>query len=383
MMKGAVAVKHSRSGRYALMICTLLAPGVLHAAAARAQRATGYTSSQPVIAATIFVKPDGSDNADGSSLQNAAKTVAKGIALAGARLQQGTATKIQIYPGTYREGGIRINSDQLGGSANSTPLVIEGTEKGNVIISGSVSSGWEPSTWKTVDSLKFIYEHSWPISGLPPGEVATWYTELLRHREMIFHNGILLRQYLAYTGLSTTRFSIDPPSAFGRIVGGRFFVNDTTKKVYIQLPQGLSPTDLIEVAEKGCLLWIEPKTNVIVRNLVFTHSNDYIWQNSIWGSATRFSPHGSSVLIEDCDFRYNNAASSELFQTQASAYRRCTFSNNGWRGLGLGTVNNIVIESCRADSNSWRQFWGRHTGLDAGGIKCGVSGLITIMGVST
>jgi len=363
----------------ALLMFLLLQTSPCPAVVARAQRATGYTANPPAVAATVYVKPDGNDNADGSSLANAVKTLTNGVSLASAKLKLGTSTKISIAPGIYREGGIRISSDQIGGSSSGTLLVIEGAEKGKVVISGSVRQGWDPATWKLIDSAKVIYEHSWPyawpMSGLPPGEGAS-YTDLLRHREMIFHNGILLRQYLSLSGLTASKCTIDPLSAFGNIIGGRFFVNDTTKMAYIQLPQPLSAGDSIEVAEKGILLWIEPKTNVIVRNLVFTHSNDYIWQNSIWGSATRFSPHGSAALIEDCDFRYNNSSGSELFQAQASSYRGCTFSNNGWRGLG--SVDNIVVESCRADSNSWRQFWGRHTGLDAGGIKCGVSGHITI-----
>jgi hypothetical protein len=92
----------------------------------------------------------------------------------------------------------------------------------------------------------------------------------------------------------------------------------------------------------------------------------------------RFSARGSNNLIEDCDFSYNNAAGGDLYQAQATTYRRCTFSSNGWRGMGLGTVDNVLIESCRTDSNSWRQYWAGHTGLDAGGIKCGISSRITV-----
>jgi len=358
-------------------ICMILSTSQTFSAIPRAQRATGNTStSQTTVAVTIYAAPDGNDANDGSSPANAVKTVKRAVALAQSPLQQGRATKIAIANGIYREGGIAINGTQIGGSAKTTLLIIEGAEKGKVIISGSTSAGWGASTWKLNSTDSLIYEHAWPYtwgqSGMPKGENSTWYGEFMRRREMLVYNGILLKQVLAYINLvphDRQRFWDYP---------GTYYVNETERKIYIRMRQPMAPADSFEVPQQEFLLTVDAKENFVLRNIIFKHSNPYIWQNNIWGRAFACSPNGANVLIEDCDFVYNNAGGGDMVLANASTWRRCTFSSNGWKGAGMSSNDNVLIESSRADSNSWRQFWQKHTGLDAAGIKFCLSNRITV-----
>ena len=111
-------------------------------------------------------------------------------------LKKGEGTKITIYPGVYREGELVIDGKKLGSKAKDALLVIEGTKKGQVIISGS--EVWQPNTWQIVKQGNVsYYQHDWSYDFGNNG--GGWGKhgpkKVIAHRsEMVFVNGQPLKQ---------------------------------------------------------------------------------------------------------------------------------------------------------------------------------------------
>lgn len=304
-------------------------------------------------------------------------------------LKKGEGTKILIHPGIYREGEFVLDGRKLGAKAKDTLLVIEGAEQGQVILSGS--DIWKPDTWKPIKDATgklLYYEHDWSYDFGNHGGAFGKHgpKQLISHRsEMVFLDGQPLKQVLlekynytwpdSFSGRGNHEYiGFDKPK--DALKPGTFGVaelDENDNKIYVRPENGVDfSTAKIEVATKRFLLRFFYMENVVLRHLNFQHSNGEIEV----GAAVLFGPwygknefRGSNILIEDCDFRWNNAKGLSLLQTKNVTLRRNTVNYNGFMGIGASGLLNTVWEDNETSFNNWRGSMGNFFGWVLGGAK--------------
>ncbi|MBD3322267.1 MAG: hypothetical protein GF350_14300 [Chitinivibrionales bacterium] len=334
-----------------------------------AQEATGALIDESIVETQLYVKPDGDNASDGLSENAAVQTIARAVELATEQISAGVPTRISILPGTYRLDSIIINGTDLGEPARSTLLIIEGTEPNGVIMSGAVADGWEPSTWTEVAGQVNTYEHDWPYAwgyaANPPTENWDQYPQnFILRREMIFRNGTLLEQRLKEENLNYNSFLVD----------------ESAGTVSMKLQVALKNDDLITVGVSEQLVNIHNKSNIVLRNILFTQTASWIINHvndiDLWGNAVSITAPGDTgavkpenALVENCPLYNNNATAIKISRYRNVTVRNCPVERNGWKGLGFGRCENVLVEHCTAKFNAWRQSWGHHAGHDAAGFK--------------
>ncbi|MDJ0798481.1 MAG: right-handed parallel beta-helix repeat-containing protein [Calothrix sp. MO_167.B12] len=333
--------------------------------------------------------PAASDENSGLK-QNPLKSFNAAIEKAKGYLKKGEGTKILIYPGVYREGELVIDGKALGSKAKDALLVIEGTKKGQVIFSGS--EVWQPDSWKQVKDAtdKFIYyEHDWQYDfGNNDGAWGKYGPkEVIAHRsEMVFLNGEPLKQVLLekykytwpdqfsgkgnhkYVGFEEPQKTLKPDTF------GVAELEENGNKIYVRPKEDVEFSKAkIEVGTKRFLLRFFHMENVVLRNLNFQHSSG---KTAITGAAVMFGPwygenefRGSNILIEDCDFRWNNSKGLSLLNTKNVTLRRNTANYNGFMGIGVHVMLNTIWEDNKTSFNNWRGYSGNFIGWAIAGAK--------------
>jgi hypothetical protein len=169
--------RYCRPGKLLLLILLLLAAVPPAAQAQDERRLPGRNVNEALVQATLYVDAATGNDATG----NPFRTFKAALARANGNLLAGTPTKIVLNPGTYREGDLDTGTDP-------DFLVIEGREKGTVILSGSDEvplSAWTDEgggvysiPW---DKDWYFHDGNWGANGP---------RKLLGHRkEMVFVNG--------------------------------------------------------------------------------------------------------------------------------------------------------------------------------------------------
>lgn len=272
------------------------------------------------------------------------KTISKAAALAVQNNRNGIGTKVLIYPGIYRERVI------IGVSSKDTdaPIVFEAKTKGTAILSGSdVWDNWEPQAGTS------IYTHPWPYMwGFTPYP-ASWAGQvvlqpIVRRREMVFVNGSTSEQVLSRQELRA----------------GSFYIDEDEGKVYLWPPAGTSPASaLIEVATRSGIFRISGKKNVVLRGLTFQHDN-----TPVDGAAVTVSS-SSTLLVEDCQFLWNNWTALMITASQDVTARRNVANFNGGSGIATHKIKGLLFEDNETSYNNWRGAKGGFYGWSVAGIK--------------
>jgi hypothetical protein len=340
---------------------------------------TGAQIDESQIKQTIHVdiNHSGASDSNSGSRQNPLKSLSAALEKAKEYLKQGEGTKIIIHPGVYREGEIKINGKHLGSEAKDAVLIIEGTKKGRVILSGSEE--WQSDTWKRVGSY---YQHDWPYDfGNDDGGWGGWgkFAVIAHRSEMVFVNGQPLKQVLlekyTWSGKGNHQYIgfDDPQNVLEPGTFGVAELDENGNKIYIQPADGVDFANAkIEVATKRFLLQFLYMDNVVLRNLNFQHSAGEIVHG---GPAVFFGPeggnkfHNSNILIEDCDFRWNNSQGLRLHHTKNVSLRRNTANYNGFMGINAAVILNTVWEDNETSFNNWRGYMGGWTGWAIAGAK--------------
>ncbi len=178
-----------------------------------------------------------------------------------------------------------------------------------------------------------------------------------RRREMVFVDGELLRQVLSRDALEPGTFYVDEGSP-GAEGDGR---------LYLALPLDAARGQVrIEVALRAAgrrdagLLEIRGEANLVLRNLLVRHH-----AGAPWSAAAVHVADCRNVLIEDCTFRWNNAAGLRLRGASAVTLRRCAAEHNGTCGLRCEASTNLLADDLTLAHNNWRGEWG---GVTAGRV---------------
>ena len=270
------------------------------------------------------------------------KTIGRAAAAAVANNAKQVGTKVLIGAGTYRESIYLLKN----GRETDAPIVFEAA--GEVIVSGSdVWTGWQSVSGNNV------WAHAWPYAwGLAPApsgwEPYVTLADIVRRREMVFVNGTALDQALSYSELQA----------------GRFYVDENAQTLYIQ-PTGNIPISgaAVEVAVRPELFYASGKNNLVLRGIIFQHANTALDQRAV-----KFYD-SSNILVEDCQFRWNNWGGLGLELSRNFTARRNGANHNGGAGIVTYKTRTLLFEDNETSYNNWRGMKGGFTGWAVAGMK--------------
>ena len=311
--------------------------------------------------------PSASDSNPGTNASAPLLTAQKGIDVAVQKLSAGQRTRLWIHPGRYRFGSSKSLDTTSNPTARDTLLVIQGTERGQAILTGAQS--W--TNWASIGSG--LYAKDWTNDWKPnpePWAAYGFYLGLLAsRREMLLFNGQPLRQAnvenWSYNS-ATNGWYYTGYLGTGGLTPGTFGVSEVQdNKIYLCPPAGMDPnTALVEVGIPTRLLLLQRKHNTVLRNLTFEGCASYIPDGAVMVIEC------TNVLIEACDFRRNNATGLTHGKDCWLTFRSCTGNDNGWKGFS-GTGAQFLFEDSEAARNNWRGAWSGIYGWDAAGYKFG------------
>lgn len=298
-------------------------------------------------------------------------------------LAKGVPTKLLLAPGTYREA-MPIVSVVGKPAIRDTLLVIEGAGPEKTIWTGSYQT--TPADWRQEGNG--LYSTSWKHDW---GNFCfVWEApNVPGHRsEMVFVNGELMTQVLLewydyqrdgklsdhgnrQHSWSYVRFR-DPattlvPSTFG--VAER---EDNGNRIFLRLPEGVSLADAkIEIAQHRLPFRFAGEKNrdtgknqLAIRGITFQHFASRTFGFGI----EQFPGIGwdyKNLLIENCNFFWNNAKGIEFQGTQITV-RNVNASHNGFSGFGEAAFD-AIFEDNITNFNNWRGAWGGLRGWNWGG----------------
>jgi hypothetical protein len=363
--------------------------------------APGATIDESAIARTIHVNataPAASDDGDGADSARPLKTFSAALRLAAASLRDGAATKIELAAGTYRDGGLVLDGEKIGGQAVDTPLVIEGAEPGTVSMTGADAADWEPTTWKLVDAAKRIYSHAWPHNWGPSD--AGYYKQdeaIGQRREILVVNGRRFKQklvenlvynkggwaprvndegmraegnwrYEGYVGpqvLEPGEFGVAEMGPGETIAGNGYDGHSDPNTIFLRLPDDVPTLDdaTIEVGVRPQWLRVFNKNNLVLRNLVVEN------HAANWGGAAfevewfQSRRDNRNWLIDRCAVRGNGGEGARIHWVRGITVRGSTFADNGDNGMAL-ILRDALMEDCTLTGNGWR---GGAKGMKSGG----------------
>ena len=325
---------------------------------------------ESLVEVTYHVKVSGNDTNSGTSATSPFRTVGKALAMAN---NDGQHSKILIYPGTYREGDLQTEAKA---STDAKLLVIEGTEKGKVILTGS--DAYPASAWTNEgngvysiswDKDWYFWDGNWGKSG--PRNV------LGHRREMVFVDGVLLGQvmiedwtytYQNVTGKGIGSWTYNSYTGPSALTEGSYGVSDLSYgarqgKLFIKLPAGKSiSTAKIEVAARTNGLLIR-KSNTVVRNLIIEHYASKIprvdgtyalgWYKQDYYQWREENALQNS-LVEDCEIRWNNGDGISPLGHLNNTFRNSSSHHNGGNGGTGAYVGYSDWSDLEFSDNNWR-----------------------------
>jgi len=270
------------------------------------------------------------------------KTIGRAAAAAIANNANQVGTKVLIGAGIYRE------SIDLPKNGHETEASIVFEAAGEVIVSGSdVWTGWRKV--EGADVLAHAWPYTWGLAPVPAGwEPHVKLKDIVRRSEMVFVNGAPLDQVLSHSELQA----------------GRFFADEKAQKIYMRLPEGL-PVDnaAVEVAVRPKLFAASGKKNIFLRGIIFQNANTALDE-----PAVQFN-ESSGILVEDCQFRWNNWGGLGFGRSRNVTARRNGASHNGGAGIGTYKTRTVVFEDNETSHNNWRGKKGGFTGWAVAGMK--------------
>lgn len=276
--------------------------------------------------------------------------------------RQSLGTKIIIRPGVYREQ--LLIPTNIGDLKNETPILFEASEKGKAIVSGS--DVWGDWKLQPMNDTR-VYVHEWPYkwgaASVPPSIPANYQSSfeekpLIKRREMIFVNGILMKQ------LS----SLEEPTE------GSFFVDDDKRTVFLVPPAGVDLTSAkVEVAVRPSVLFADFAKNVSFCGLIFEHANtsfnpDYYNPGKGYQDTNRIN-NSSQILFEDVQFIWNNMNGVAFVSSSQITLRRTIASHNGLGGMTGFKLKNILFEETETSENNWRGEMSDYRDWGVAGLK--------------
>jgi chitodextrinase len=279
--------------------------------------------------------PSASDSNPGSE-SAPLKTLNKAVQLAEASNKQSVPVTVYVHAGTYRES-VAFN---FSNTSKPSPITFEAVPSESVVISGSdIWTGWQRQ------GTTNVYTNTWPYNWGVSNRGAT-HPPIVGRREMVFINGVLLKQVLSSAAL----------------VDESFYVDEAADTIYIRTNTDVKAAK-IEVAIRSGLFVVNSRKNMTLKGFVFQHDT-----SSGDASAVRIE-NSSGILVEDCDFLWNGWGGLRIYNFNNAVIRRTVANHNGGRGTEAGRGTNLISEDNETSYNNWRGFSGGYTGHNVAGAK--------------
>jgi hypothetical protein len=294
---------------------------------------------------TAFIYVDvtnGSDSNPGTA-SRPLKTIGAAASMAETNNQKSVGSKVTVNPGVYREA-VTISGSK---KTTSLPITFQAAINGTVMVSGAdVWTGWTPYSGNSS-----IYTNSWPYSwGLcTPASTGPPQADIVLRREMVFVNGTMLTQLLA----------------FSEMAAGTFYVDESAGTIYIWPPTGTNmETATVEVSTRPQVWTIQKQSYVVTRGLTFQYANP-CWANG----GVIVSRRSSNILFDSDAFNWNSAEGLQLWNGATSyTIENSVAEHNGESGFAVYQVKNGLFQSDVAAFNNWRGAQGAYYGWNNSGF---------------
>ncbi len=307
------------------------------------------------------------------------------------KLDQGQGVKLVIGPGHYRLSEPLV-MEELNDAAREAVFVVEGQAPDKVVISGSVTKGFEAENWELVDAERNIYRHDWNEDWGFKSDGYYQPRHVLSHRrELLFINGQRLNQDIiegttfvdrkgrvynsvgliveenpggqgGYTYTGFRGLDILEPGEFAVAELGpgdkKYDGHPYPNSLLIRLPEGMSTLAdaTIEVAKTPELLRIENKSNLVLRNLVFEHTASH-FNNRRQTTAIEIKgaiDQTHDVLLENVRTIHHNGKGLAFSHMRNTTLRNVTIADNGCFGAAYHHLYNGVARNVDVLNNNWR-----------------------------
>lgn len=298
--------------------------------------------------------PNAADDNDGSNT-SPLKTIGKALDAAADSAGNGVATKVLIAAGTYREHGLYLKKIGNPYLFMNTEVVIEGEEKGQVIIKGSEvwNDGWtlhENRTYKHEWNYSISVEKPWGDRG-PKQEIAT-------RREMVFVNGYWMKQVMQISEMNDNCFYVDETNDLIYVkVADTIDFESADKEIGLHGDEEDAPWPPVRLFHVPI-----DKDKVVLRNLTFQHANMRLSEATV-------KVQGWKVLIEDCEITWNNGLGINIAACEQVTLRNNIIDNNGGSGITTWGTKDLTFIGNSTSHNNWRGHLGLYHSHAIGGIK--------------
>jgi hypothetical protein len=280
-------------------------------------------------------------------------TLTRALELADAANAAGQGVWIQVADGVYRESLALARS----GTTTDAPLVIEADTPGGAVISGAdIWTTWENlGTTNTYDGEATVYAHPWPydwgLAAIPQAWLDAGLNvpvpDILRRRELIAINGLLLHQALS--------------EVEARQLAESFYIDEAADRALIVTQKPIQ-NSLVEVAVRPVLLSIHERANIALKGLQFRHAS------TVYDSAVQIQ-RSQNLWLERNAFVWNSAGGLGLNRSTSIIGRYNLYADNGGTGYGGGFNTRLLSEDEAAYRNNWRGAQGDFLGWSQAGVK--------------
>ena len=303
-------------------------------------------------AADYYVAPDGSDAADGASLETAWQSLPFAVH------QITGGDTLYVRGGVYRGRTVFTNN---GGSAEA-PIRIYAYSNEVPVLKGSVIVGeWEPFTNSIWRVTNWTHRSQQVFADEVLLQQIGWPNDFNRDRACSCSSWLYIPYGYSCADIDPVTYTLNMGDPLTNMVPGSFYYCPTSQVLYVWLAGGESPTGrLMEVSrESGIFYDWSDKGYLHVRGLAFRHSSTLTTASSGWPGVWA----GYNGLIEDCDIEWCDG--SGLGMRNNSTVLNCRINNNGIQGIHANTHTNLSVISCTIMSNNYRNYTLNH----AAGIK--------------
>lgn len=145
--------------------------------------------------------------------------------------------------------------------------------------------------------------------------------------------------------------------------------------IFVCPPTGVDwSTALVEVTARRHILHSHYKSNLVLRNLVMqhaasTHSTIHAaLMIGHWHHMQR-QLQNNNILLDRVIVRHNNGFGGKIGHGKNITVRDSVFVYNGHSGLNTGVVSNVLMENCDFSYNNWRGHLGGLYGWAVAGTK--------------
>jgi hypothetical protein len=348
---GTRDVRYGADGKYAFKTltdgtpCTNTvfgdpAPGVVKACDTKQASTSGSTTTESTFSGTtIYVSTSGSDTNAGTQ-SSPVRTIQRGVVLANQANASGQNSRVLIAAGVYRES-VLLDA----GQKTDALMVIEGAGTSTVLTGANVFTGW---TQLSDGSITHHWPYKWGMKPIPNGWENYWNwdgngykRDVLRRSEMVYVNGQALRGVLSLSEL----------------VAGTFFVNESTERLHVRLPSGVSFSGAtLEVGMRTSVLRINGRRNLTLRNFAVMRSRGAVQDVALLVSNSR------NIALEGMAVRWMAYGAYGSSYNTTIRIRQSSFSDNGVESLSQMRDVDVVIEGSEVARNNWRGWPAEHKG---------------------